>query len=105
MQEEIFRDRPSSEWLRRLEEERLPHGLVRNIGDVLSPPQVLARNMIEQMESPVGPVPVMANPLHLSASHERLDPIPSFSQDTEAILQELGYSADKLEQFLNHRVL
>src|SRR3990170_644843 len=93
MLEDLFRERPHKEWLQRLGEARLPHGLVRNIGDVLSHPQVLARNMIEQVESPVGPVPVIASPLHLSASPKRLDPIPSLGQDTEAILQELGYSA------------
>ena len=96
--EEIFLERPSADWLQRLEAARLPHGLVRNIGSVLSHPQVIARKMIAQVESPVGPVPVIASPLHLSASPQRLDPIPSLGQDTEAILQELGYSRPQIEQ-------
>ncbi|MBI2820165.1 MAG: CoA transferase [Acidobacteria bacterium] len=98
MLEDIFRERPHQEWLQRLGEARLPHGLVRNIGAVLSHPQVLARKMIEQVESPVGPVPVIASPLHLSASPKRLDPIPSLGQDTEAILQELGYTKAQIEE-------
>jgi len=103
--EQIFRGHPHQEWLRRLEEARLPHGLVRGIGEVLAHPQTLARKMIEQVESPVGPVPVIASPLHLSASAERLDPIPSLGQDTDAILKELGYSADQIAQLRNDRVI
>ncbi|HWP83843.1 MAG TPA: CaiB/BaiF CoA-transferase family protein [Terriglobia bacterium] len=98
MLEEIFRTRPSAEWLRKLEQARLPHGLVRNIGAVLAHPQTLARRMIARVESPVGEVPVIASPLHLSASPERLDPIPALGQDTEAILQELGYTAARIAQ-------
>ena len=103
--EQIFRKRPHQEWLRRLEEARLPHGLVRGIGEVLAHPQTLARKMIEQVNSPVGPVPVIASPLHLSASAERLDPIPALGQDTDAILKELGYSADQIAQLRNDRVI
>jgi crotonobetainyl-CoA:carnitine CoA-transferase CaiB-like acyl-CoA transferase len=96
--EDIFRERPSAEWLQRLEVARLPHGLVRNIGGVLSHPQLIARNMIAQVDSPVGPVPVIASPLHLSSSPPRLDPIPALGQDTKAILQELGYSHTEIER-------
>jgi crotonobetainyl-CoA:carnitine CoA-transferase CaiB-like acyl-CoA transferase len=103
--ENIFRERPHQEWLRRLEEARLPHGLVRGIGEVLAHPQTLARRMIEQVESPVGPVPVIASPLHLSASAERLDRIPALGQDTEAILKELGYSADQIAHLRNDHVI
>jgi len=99
MLEEIFRTRPSKEWLRRLEEARLPHGLVRGIAEVLAHPQVLSRKMIAQVESPVGPVPIIASPLHLSASSGRLDPIPLLGQDTDSILRELGYTQQQIEQF------
>ena len=96
MLEDIFRERAHTEWLRRLEEARLPHGRVRGIGEVLAHPQVAARKMIAEVDSPVGAVPVIASPLHLSASRERLDPIPALGEDTEAILKELGYSATEL---------
>jgi itaconate CoA-transferase len=98
MLEEIFRERTSAVWLKRLEEARLPHGLVRNIGDLLAHPQVAARKMIAQVDSPVGPVPVIASPLHLSDSPDRLDAIPALGQDTQGILQELGYSAVQIEE-------
>ena len=71
--EKIFSERPHQEWLSRLRESRLPYGEVKGIGEVLAHPQVIARRMIREMESPVGQVPVVASPLRLSDSPPRLD--------------------------------
>lgn len=96
--EKTFRERSHREWLRRLEESRLPYGLVRGIGQVLAHPQIAARHVVRQVQSPVGTVPVIASPLRLSASPIRLDPIPALGQDTEAILKELGYTEPEIER-------
>lgn len=103
--EKIFLERPQEEWLRRLSAAELPHGKLNGIGAVLAHPQVLARKMIREIESPVGTVPVVASPLHLSDSPARLDPIPSLGGDTEAILRELGYTAAEIDQFRRDRVI
>jgi itaconate CoA-transferase len=94
--ETIFLAKPHDEWLRRLAAARLPHGRVNGIGEVLAHPQVLARKFIREIASPVGAVPVLGNPLRLSASSERFDRIPALGEDTEAILSELGYSASDI---------
>jgi len=95
--EKLFLEHPHDEWLRRLKQSRLPYGEVRGIAQVLAHPQVIARRMIREIGSPVGPVPVIASPLRLSDSPARYDPIPALGQDTEAILRELGYSAEEIE--------
>jgi crotonobetainyl-CoA:carnitine CoA-transferase CaiB-like acyl-CoA transferase len=96
--EKIFLERPHQEWLARLRESRLPHGEVKGIAEVLAHPQVIARKMIREMESPVGPVPVVGSPLRLSDSPQRLDRIPELGQDTVAILREIGYRDAEIEQ-------
>jgi len=103
--EKIFLERDHREWLERLKASRLCYGEVRGIGEVLAHPQVAARNMIRNVESPVGPVPVIDSPLHLSESPARLDPIPALGQDTEAILQELGYSREEVKKMKEDRVI
>jgi itaconate CoA-transferase len=61
--------------------------------------------MIQQVESPVGKVPVIASPLHLSASPSRLDRIPALGQDTEAILREIGYTVGEIHQLRQDGVI
>jgi itaconate CoA-transferase len=103
--ERIFLERPQEEWLRRLRASELPHGKLNGIGEVLAHPQAIARKMIREMESPVGPVPVMGSPLRLSDSPARFDPIPALGQDTEPILQELGYTAAEIETFRRDQII
>jgi len=105
MLERLFLDQPHEEWLRRLRDSELPHGKLNGIGDVLAHPQVTARKMIREMESPVGSVPVIASPLRLSDSPARLDPIPALGQDTEPILQELGYGAAEINALRRDHVI
>ena len=103
--EDTIRERPHKYWLERLEKAKLPHGLVRGISGVLQHPQTVARKMVQQVASPVGPVPVIASPLHLSASPDRLDRIPALGEDTGAILAELGFSAEQIEQMRKDSVI
>ena len=103
--EKIFQEHPHEEWLRRLREARLPHGEVKGVAEVLAHPQVIARKFIREMESPVGPVPVIASPLRLSDSPARYDRIPDLGQDTEAILRELGYTDAEIETLRTDKVI
>jgi crotonobetainyl-CoA:carnitine CoA-transferase CaiB-like acyl-CoA transferase len=96
--EQVFLSRPSEEWLHRLDKARLPYGRVNGIAEVLAHPQAMARRFIREIESPVGRVPVVGNPLRLSDSPERLDRIPDLGADTDAVLKELGYSASAIVQ-------
>jgi crotonobetainyl-CoA:carnitine CoA-transferase CaiB-like acyl-CoA transferase len=103
--EAIILELPHDQWLSRLRESRLPHGEVKGIGEVLAHPQVAARAMIRQIDSPVGPVPVIASPLRLSDSPARYDPVPALGQDTAAVLQELGYSDSEIDAFRRAKVV
>lgn len=103
--EEIFRQHPHGEWRRRLEGARLAHGEVRGIGQALAHPQVAARGVIRDVGSPVGPVHVIASPMRMSESPERLDPIPALGQDTEAVLREIGYSPEEIQRMRAEHVI
>ena len=103
--EQIFLERPHDEWLRRLKESRLPYGEVKGVAEVLAHPQVIARKVIREMESPVGPVPVIASPLRLADSPARYDPIPALGQDTEPILRELGYTEVEIADLRRDKVI
>jgi itaconate CoA-transferase len=88
-----------------LKKAELPHGIVRGIAQVLAHPQVAARKLIREAESPVGKVPVVANALKMSASEPRYDRIPALGENNEAILGELGYDAAAIETLKQERVI
>jgi len=100
-----FREHPSDEWLKRLEAARLPYGSVNGVAEVLSHPQMIARHMIREIDSPVGRVPVMASPLHLSDSPQRLDPVPELGGDNDSILRELGYTDSEIAALRRDKVI
>jgi crotonobetainyl-CoA:carnitine CoA-transferase CaiB-like acyl-CoA transferase len=100
-----FREHPSAAWLQRLEAARLPYGSVNGVAEVLSHPQMIARHMIQEIDSPVGRVPVMASPLHLSDSPQRLDPVPELGGDNDSILRELGYSDSEIATLRRDKVI
>ena len=103
--EKIFLERDHKEWLERLKKARLPYGEVRGIAQVLAHPQALARMLIREVESPVGKVPVVGNPLRLSASPARYDRIPGLGEDTESILKALGYDKNAIDSLRRDKVL
>lgn len=103
--EKIFLERDHTEWLDRLKKAQLPYGEVRGIAEVLAHPQAIARRFIREVESPVGRVPVIGNPVRLSDSPARYDRIPDLGEDTEAILKELGYDDSAVESLRRDKVV
>jgi itaconate CoA-transferase len=103
--ENIFLEKDHKHWLEQLKKAELPHGIVRGIAQVLAHPQVAARRLIREAESPVGKVPVIANALKMSASDPRYDRIPALGEDNDAILRELGYDAASIGSLKQDRII
>lgn len=103
--ESIFVTRDHKHWLEQLKKAELPHGIVRGIAQVLAHPQVAARKLIREAESPVGKVPVIANALKMSRSDARYDRIPALGEDNENILRGLGYGAEDIESLKREKVI
>ena len=78
---------------------------MRGIAQVLAHPQVAARKLIREAESPVGKVPVIANALKMSRSDARYDRIPGLGEDSENILSELGYGGEAIHSLKREKVI
>lgn len=103
--ERIFLERDHTEWLDRLKKAQLAYGEVRGIAEVLAHPQAIARKLLREVESPVGKVPVVGNPVRLSDSPARYERIPALGEDTEPILKELGYDRTAIESLRRDKVI
>jgi formyl-CoA transferase len=71
----------------------VPCGACLDTGEVLTDPQLHAREMIVEVEHPVrGRYVTVGNPIKLSASPTTIGPSPLLGQHRHEILSELGYS-------------
>ncbi len=94
--EEIFRTRPTDHWLDHLGEAGVPCGPINDVGEALSDPQVIARNMVATLTDPVaGDVLMAGNPIKMTGLPDDTakPPVPDLDADRAAILDWLAKEA------------
>jgi len=93
-----LRMKTSAEWLAAFDAEGVPAGPVNRIGDMLSDPQVLARDMVIEVDHPkAGRVKALGNPIKFSATPgEAKRAAPLLGEHTREVLESLGYSAAQI---------
>ena len=98
---ERLRTKTRAEWIAVLTAARIPCGAVRDVGQVLADPQLAAREMVQQVaHASLGPLRVTGVPVKLSDTPGgvRTAP-PTLGQHTDAILGELGFSDEEIEEW------
>lgn len=94
-----FADQPCEYWLERMRAARIPCAPVNDLGQALSDPHVLARNMVVEVEhSQGGTVRMPGNPIKLSETHEDTFTSPPLlgEHNDEVLGGLLGRSADEI---------
>ncbi len=102
------RTRPTAQWIADLERVGVPCGPINSIDAVFADPQVRARCMQIELAHPLaGSVPMVANPLRLSATpvSYRSAP-PTLGAHTRAVLEEkLGLSAAQIGELATKGII
>ncbi|WP_248795679.1 CaiB/BaiF CoA transferase family protein [Pseudomonas sp. MWU13-2105] len=82
----------------RLEEAQIANARVNDMQGVWEHPQLKARDGWREVGSPSGKLPALLPPARNAAFAPRMDAVPGLGEHTAAILGELGFSAEAMEQ-------
>jgi crotonobetainyl-CoA:carnitine CoA-transferase CaiB-like acyl-CoA transferase len=88
----------------RLELARIAYARTRDVTEVISHPQLTARDRWREVGSPVGPLQAVLPPITVANREPRMDPIPAVGEHTLALLSELGYSPEEIATFGHTRL-
>ncbi len=102
----VFATKSVGEWLD-LIGEQFPCGPINNFEQVFSLPHVKEREMLVQMEHPtIGSLPLVGSPLKMSGTpvEYRLPP-PLKGEHTRAVLADLGYTPQQLDELASRGAL
>ena len=89
----VLRQRSRQSWIDRLVPAGVPCAAVRTLDEVMTDPQLLAREMIERVEHPsAGPIDLLGLPIKLSATPGSVSaPPPRLGEHTASVLEhDLG---------------
>lgn len=92
---EAFSSLTSTQVVERLEAAQIANARVNTMHEVWEHPQLKARERWREVDSPVGKIPAMIPP-GTWMEGPRMGPVPALGQHTNAILTELGLSAEAI---------
>jgi formyl-CoA transferase len=89
---------PKAHWLARLAQEDIPCGPINDYAQVFADPQVIAREMVVDVEHPsLGPIRTLGSPIKMSATPPDVRRrAPLFDEHTDELLAEAGFSAAEI---------
>jgi itaconate CoA-transferase len=93
---EAFAALTAEQVVARLDDAQIANARVNTMHDVWEHPQLRARQRWREVETPAGAVPALLPPGSWEEGPPRMDPIPALGAHTDAILGDLGYSAERI---------
>ena len=103
--EHCFAELTAEQVARRLDEARIAHARVNTMSNLWSHPQLQARRRWTEVATANGPIPALLPPGTSLGDAPRMDGVPALGQHTDAILAELGLSAQQIAGLRTERAV
>ncbi|HEY3467963.1 MAG TPA: CaiB/BaiF CoA-transferase family protein [Amycolatopsis sp.] len=94
----IFAGLTGAELEARLTAGRIAHARRRELPDVLTHPQLTARDRFAEVGTSAGPVRATLPPITVPGRAPRMDPVPAVGEHTDAVLAEFGFDPEALRR-------
>lgn len=94
--ENYFADKTSLDVVKKLDAAGIANGRLNQPADVWDHVQFKARDRWREIETPNGPVRALLPPFAFANLEAMMGPVPALGQHTDAVLGELGYSANEI---------
>jgi crotonobetainyl-CoA:carnitine CoA-transferase CaiB-like acyl-CoA transferase len=87
-------------WERHLNDAGAPCASIWKVEEIIDHPQVAARNVMQTVDSPYGPLRLMGSGFQMAHGGGKLDTLaPEPGADTDAVLSEIGYDTAAIAAF------
>jgi crotonobetainyl-CoA:carnitine CoA-transferase CaiB-like acyl-CoA transferase len=96
--EEIFLLKTRDEWVSELAHLDACFGPVNDLSEAFEDPQALARDMVVKIQTPIGEVAAIGNPLRMGGVDPASPgPAPRLGEHTKDVLIQAGFTPDEVE--------
>jgi itaconate CoA-transferase len=101
---DVFRRLTAGEVTQRLDRAGIANARINSVSQFIDHPQLAARNLWRQVDSPVGRVAALIPPVRMDGVDPIMGGIPGLGQHTESILTELGFDAETIARWKDEHV-
>lgn len=104
---EKFKNRTTTEWIKRLESNGVFCARVQSFRDAMEDPQIQANQMVVEMEHPrAGKLKMLGNPIRLHRTPMQLkEPPPDLGEHSKKVASEIGYSDAEIESLIERKII
>jgi crotonobetainyl-CoA:carnitine CoA-transferase CaiB-like acyl-CoA transferase len=102
-----FREKPREYWLSRLDANSIPNAPINTIHEVFDNPQIKHMGIPRQITHPkMGTSNLVGSPINMSDTPPRfVRPAPLLGEQTETILERLGYGKETIKELRDNKVI
>jgi len=103
--ERVFTRLTSAEVVARLNAAEIANAHVNGVRDFLEHPQLAARDCWRTIESPAGPIRALRPPVRIDGFDVAMGAVPDLGQHTQAVLEELEFNRDTIDEWRRSGVI
>jgi itaconate CoA-transferase len=102
---EVFGKLTASEIIARLEKAQIANARQNTVQEFVNHPQLQARGRWGAVDSPAGSLPALLPPVKMENVETVMNQVPDLGQQTDAILDELGFDAETIASWRREKII